>query len=287
MSDDEPKNERPEGDINDPKSEDLDTGKDDEPQVSEQEPKLEAENKPTKQQKSREFSSQNDARVTQQDRKAALLRDKAKKIEQDRMKATLAADDFDNLDNEVEVVTTPEERGAKLRKARADRKKFLIKAVGGSIGFLILFYFGYMLFKPFTLDVDSGRKYTICKTFIQIKTKYPDTLKYSRVKFKTGNSVDVLYSQIDPFGQYRMDSMRCYFREVKESEVIQYGQIGAYAVDKIEYNNGLIPDESLNSLNKSVMPVLLGEIDYDYPRGFSDALMDLYFESDSFFKIQL
>jgi hypothetical protein len=81
--------------------------------------------------------------------------------------------------------------------------------------------------------------------------------------------------------------MRCYFREVKESEVIQYGQIGAYAVDKIEYNNGLIPDESLNSLNKSVMPVLLGEIDYDYPRGFSDALMDLYFESDSFFKIQL
>lgn len=237
--------------------------------------------------KSREFVEQKDVRVTQQDRKSALLRDKAKKIEQERMKAAFAADDFDDLDDEP-TTTTPEERGAKLRKARADRRKFLIKTAGFGVGGLVFIYLLYILFKPFTLNVDSGRKYTICKTFIELQTKYPTTIKYSRVEFlRSENSVEVLYSHVDPFGQYRMDSMRCTFRGQKEEELVKYNQIGQYTLSRIEYNKNPVSKEDLDQMNRSVYAILLGEIDYNYPRGFPNALRDLYFETDSFFKIQL
>ena len=161
---------------------------------------------------------------------------------------------------------------AALASKKTAQKKFLIKMVGITGATLLITYGVYLLFSPHK----GGIAYGTCLTFLQSHTRYPDTIKLNSVEYlEQGASIRIWYSQIDSFGQYRLEPIQCYFRAAQQEDISKYGAV-PFVVEKIKLNKLDIENDEIDSFNKSILGIVANPPDLILPYPLPTALDELY-----------
>ena len=168
----------------------------------------------------------------------------------------------DEIESAVEQSSVQEEK--KLR-----RKKHMKYGAAG-IGALVLAYVIYLLFVPYTGTMAFG----ICKAFLELNVRYPNTLRISTVE-ETGTSVRIWYTQVDAFGEYRMEPIQCYYRP---------DETFGYALDKVTVRRREVDPKKVEDFNRVLGTVLEYPPDLTLPIPLPDSLDGLQIETDKFRK---
>ncbi len=149
-------------------------------------------------------------------------------------------------------------------------RKKRIKMGSWGAGALALCYVVFLLFKPF----EGGMPFGICKVFLEQRVRYPHELRLSTVEeFET--SVRIWYTQVDAFGEYRMEPIQCYF---KQDETF------GFVLDKVTVNRRELDQKIIDDFNRAFGAVLAVPIDLTLPTPLPDSLADLQFQFEKFIK---
>ena len=171
------------------------------------------------------------------------------------------------------VKKTPEEIEAalarsKFAEAQKAKKKKLFK-YGLLTAIAVIFSFGgYYLFKPF----EAGQTYGICRTFLELNVQFPKDLRVSTVD-DLGMSVRIWYTQLDAFGEYRMESMQCFFRT---DDVL-----GA-ALERVTVDRRDVDQKKIDAFNQTIPIILANPPDLTIPYPLPDSLEGLQINTDAF-----
>ena len=155
--------------------------------------------------------------------------------------------------------------GAGAQKAL--RKKQM-KQGGGALLALVLGYGIYLGLKPF----EGSMAYGICKVFLELNVRYPETLRLSTVE-ESGSFVRIWYTQVDSFGEYRMEPIQCYFKPDE-----QYG----FILDKITINRQEVDPQKVEAFNRTLPVIFANPPDLILPTELPDSLEGLQIETDMF-----
>ena len=191
---------------------------------------------------------------------------KERKRLKEEEKKKRAAKKLDPTDKEIEE-SLASGRLAEEKKAR--NKKIFRYSILGFVFFLFFAAYDY-LFSPYEGTMTFG----ICKTYLELNVRFPQDLKYSTVD-DLGSSVRIWYTQIDAFGEYRLENIQCYFRA---DEV--YGA----AVERITINRREVPTEKVEAFNAIMPTVLSAPLDLTIPFPLPDSLEGLQFDANIFRK---
>jgi hypothetical protein len=158
---------------------------------------------------------------------------------------------------------------SKLQEEKdAQRKKIMWRFVY-ACATLLLIYGIYYLFKPYQARVAYG----ICKVYVELSVRYPDTLYFSAVDdFPT--SVRLWYTYLDSFGEYRFESTQCFFKADPTGAA-------PFMIDKISTNRREVDPKIVTQFNRSLSVILTHMPDLDYPAPLADSLEDLQIDTDS------
>ncbi|MGB4107533.1 MAG: hypothetical protein WBK55_07030 [Alphaproteobacteria bacterium] len=148
------------------------------------------------------------------------------------------------------------------------RFRFNLGIVGGVI--LLLAFGVHWLLKPY----EGGLAFGICRVFLEGITRYPDHLRLSTVE-EFDNSVRIWYTQVDSFGEYRMEPIQCYYKNDPELGTI---------IDKVTINRREIDPGLIDHFNRALPSVLVYPMDLTIPAPLPDSLQDLQFETQKFRK---
>jgi hypothetical protein len=151
-------------------------------------------------------------------------------------------------------------RSSVKEKQKFTRKKQIKYAIFGVVG-LLLSYGIYFLFAPYKGTMAFG----ICKVFLELTVQFPDELKLSTVE-ELPTSVRIWYTQIDGFGQYRMEQIQCFF---KADET--YGSI----LDKVTIRRREVDPLVVQKFNKTLPIIFAYPPDLTMPVPLPDSLEDL------------
>lgn len=165
---------------------------------------------------------------------------------------------------------------SKLGEAQKAKRKKMFKQ--GAIGIVValLVWAGYYLFAPY----QAGQTYGICRVFLENTLRFPQDMRISSLEdLRPKESSDSLggvriwYTQVDAFGEYRMENIECYYRADPEK--------GAQ-VDTIEINRRPVEKAQVEAFN-AVLPVVLANMpDLTYPAPIPDSLSDMQINTDAF-----
>ncbi|MCK5374251.1 MAG: hypothetical protein KAJ40_03120 [Alphaproteobacteria bacterium] len=143
----------------------------------------------------------------------------------------------------------------------------------------LLLLFGcatWFLFKPFKASADYG----ICHTMLELMLPYPHTLYVSEVKIKRTGTMELWYTHIDAFGEYRMEPFICNIQHDAANN-------NAPVITELRMNKISIPQERLAFLNNAMFYFVANPRAFNYPVELSDSLAGLQIETEKFRKIQL
>ena len=115
-------------------------------------------------------------------------------------------------DDEKEIDSAVAE--TKLQEQEKLRKKRNFRRMAGGGAALVLAYLIYLGLKPF----EAGMGYAVCKVFVELNMRYPDTLYFSSVE-TFGTSIRVWYTHVDAFGEYKLESTQCFYKPDPEGKV--------------------------------------------------------------------
>lgn len=154
-------------------------------------------------------------------------------------------------------------------RKRAQRKFRFYLAMG--VGVVLVFSYGvHWLMKPY----QGGLAFGICKVFLEGMTRYPDHLRLSTVEeFET--SVRIWYTQVDSFGEYRMEPIQCYYKNDPERGTL---------VDKVTINRREVDPKLVDNFNQALPSVSAFPINTDIPAPLPDSLQDLQIDTQRFRK---
>jgi hypothetical protein len=155
------------------------------------------------------------------------------------------------------------------QKKIAERKKQM-RRIGYSALALLFIYLLYWLFKPYQQGMDYG----ICKTFIELITPFPQSIYYSEV-VSFNDSIRVWYSQNDPFGQYRLQALQCFFGPHE-----QYGM----GLTRVTIGRREIDPEIVKQFNHALPAIFAYPPDLVYPTPLPNDPRDLQFDFERFKK---
>ncbi len=159
----------------------------------------------------------------------------------------------------IESVT--KERELKKKKTR---KRSII---GGSFtAFVLLVY--YLL-----IPYEGGITYGVCKVFLESQVRYPHLLRISTVD-DFGNSVRIWYTQVDSFGEYRLEPIQCFYRHTTEEDMVKYGPT-SFVVDKVTVNRREIDQDIVERFNTSIVSIVANPPDLTLPSPIPDSLKDM------------
>ncbi len=148
-----------------------------------------------------------------------------------------------------------------LFKPSKKQRKKQIKIGGGALAVLLLWQGYSWLFSPFV----GGMDYGMCRVFLELNVRYPDSLRLSHVQ-NFGQSVRIWYTQLDSFGQYRMESIQCYYRP---------DPVTGAAFERVTINRREVDPDIVERFNISIPAVLAYPPDLTYPRDFPNKIQDL------------
>ena len=157
---------------------------------------------------------------------------------------------------------------SKLAEAEKAKKKKMFKYGGIAAGIALVCWAGYYLFKPY----EAGMTYGICKTFLELRMQYPQDLRISTVD-DMGMSVRIWYTQIDAFGEYRMENIHCHFRA---------DEVTGAALEKVLVNRRELDPQVVTSFNKVIPVILENPPDLTIPYPLPDSLEGLQIDTDAF-----
>ena len=187
-----------------------------------------------------------------------------RKALKEKAKKEAAAKKVEPTQDEIEAALAK----SKLAAAEKAKRKKMFKWGSILIGGGLFIWLVKFLFTPFT----AGMTYGVCKTFLELNVRFPQELRISTVD-DLGQSVRIWYTQVDAFGEYRMESIHCYFRSDEK--------MGA-AVSKITINRREVDPEKIDRFN-NILPVVLanpGDLTIPYP--LPDSLGNLQINTDAF-----
>lgn len=167
----------------------------------------------------------------------------------------------------------------KLNTQIKAKKKLRIRLAAGAVAALIVAWIVSTAMAPKM----GGKPYGVCKVFLESTVRFPDDLHLTSVESlrPRGSGDDSLggmriwYTQIDSFGQYRMENIECYFKPDPAT--------GA-AVDKIFINRREVDAQKINDFNKILPAILAGPLNLEYPPPLANNLEDLQIQTDAFRK---
>ena len=175
----------------------------------------------------------------------------------------------------IEEETSEKLLAEKLAEKKKQQNKKRLKIGGGIVFFIFVVWAYKWLFAPFQLSLPYG----LCKAYLEYNVPYPHTIYVSEAQTLADGSVRIWFSQIDPFGVFRMQPFHCFY--------IQDPQTGALRFSKIKYGKVDLPDETIAEYNKTIDIMASMSLDLNYPSPLPNSIEDLRFETDSFRKIQL
>ena len=160
--------------------------------------------------------------------------------------------------------------GSRLAAARTARRRRLFKGAGALAGLALLGWIVHYLFMPYK----GGMTFGICKTFLELNVRFPQDMRISTVD-DFGDNVRIWYTQLDAFGEYRMENIQCHFRADEAT--------GA-AIDKITINRRAVDPQRVARFNKALPVILEFPPDLTIPYPLPDSLEDLQIETHLFRK---
>jgi|GEM_PF-3947185 len=224
--------------------------------------------------------------------------DKFKKQERAQMRRILNTqmEDFsaeaEKDDLNLKPVTL-EERGKILTAQRQKKRQRLIKIGAWAVGIGLFIWLLIYLFSSPKQDIMYG----LCKVFLEQQVHYPQHLRYRQIERIGGNSIRIWFRQVGPYGEHRMESIRCYFRIMEPKDQLKYGPIPPFMVinnqavalvlDKVHRNRKEYYPERVEGFNRSIIAVLSYPPDLVFPPRLPDSLEGLRLKTRSFYKIQL
>lgn len=152
-------------------------------------------------------------------------------------------------------------------KKKAERRKKRIRAlqVGGILAFCYIFY---LLLIPYK----GGLNYGVCKVFLELYARYPDTLSLSTVE-DFGDSYRIWFTETDAFGQYRLQQMQCYYRPDDES---------GFALARVTLDRRDVDQKIVDDFNRSIRTIAAFPPDLTFPDPIPDSLEDIDIDTDKF-----
>ncbi|MFN3700805.1 MAG: hypothetical protein ACK4VI_04690 [Alphaproteobacteria bacterium] len=174
------------------------------------------------------------------------------------------------LRRELSFEETGERKISPMAQKKIAERKKQFKRYGIGAGFLLLIPLGFWLFKPF----EQGMDYGICKTFIELITPFPQSIYYSEV-VSFNDSIRVWYSQNDPFGQYRLQAVQCFFGPHE-----QYGM----GLTRVTIGRREIDPEIVQKFNNALPAIFAYPPDLVYPIPLPNDPRDLQFDFERFRK---
>lgn len=158
-----------------------------------------------------------------------------------------------------------------LQMARENKKPLMIG--GGVLLGILLLGFGYI---AMTMPRQGSMFYGACKTFLELYVEYPEYLRLTDVyEFPKENSssVRIWFTQLDGFGQYRMEPLECFYKS---------GPKGNFYLDKITLNRREIDPAKVGAFNKLLPTLQQIDIDLSYPPAIPLNINGLKFNPDKY-----
>jgi hypothetical protein len=154
-------------------------------------------------------------------------------------------------------------------KKRVQRKKQFKRSILG-IGLLLIAGVIYLGLKPYQGTVAFG----ICKVFLEGTVTYPEQLRLSTVE-EFESSVRIWYTQIDSFGEYRMEPIQCYYKQDPERGTM---------LDRVLINRREVDPKKVERFNNALPAIAKYPVDLTIPLPLPDNLKDLQEDPGSFRK---
>ncbi len=145
------------------------------------------------------------------------------------------------------------------KKALARQKRF--KRYSIIVGVFAFFFLIWLVTKPFK----GGPTFGVCKTFLELYVEYPQELMLSKVE-DFGAELRIWYTSLDPYGEYNLDYMQCFFRADEKT---------GFALEKVMVNRRDVDQEIVDRFNPSIPAILAYPPDLTYPRALGDDLESL------------
>jgi hypothetical protein len=159
-----------------------------------------------------------------------------------------------------------------LQKKKKRNRMFML---GGAVLFMGAMYY---LFKPF----EGGITYGICKTFLELYVQNPRSLRLSTVD-DFGDNVRIWFTQVDSFGEYRMEPIQCYFRYSTDADKKKYGEVSV-VLDKVTVSRRELDPELVARFNPAIIGIIQNPPSLILPTALDDSLEDLQFDFGKFRK---
>lgn len=164
----------------------------------------------------------------------------------------------------VEEPATPSALADKKKKER--RKKRIRLAQGA--GLLLFCYVAYLLFIPHK----GGLNFGACKVFLELYVRYPDTLNLSTVE-DFGDSYRIWFTEVDAFGQYKLEQMQCYYRPDDNT---------GFALKRVTVDRRDVDQKVVEDFNRSIPVITKFPPDLTLPLPIPDSLQDIQIDTDKF-----
>ncbi len=194
--------------------------------------------------------------VDREERKA--LRKKQKEAEKAKKKKLKAEPD------EIEEALA----NSKLGEAQKLKRKRMFNYAFYLVGLTFLFWAYDFLFSPYVADM----KYGICKVYLELSVQYPQDLRVSTVD-DYGTYTRIWYTQLDAFGEYRMEQIQCNFRA---------DPVTGIALEKVAVNRREVDPKKVTDFNRSIPVVLQHPPSLEVPPPLTDSLSGLQINTDAF-----
>jgi hypothetical protein len=170
------------------------------------------------------------------------------------------------VEEQIEAALAASSQQAK-RKIR--RKKKFRQAMAG-VGVILIAFIIYYGLKPF----EGSRAFGVCRLFLEGSVTYPQHLRLSTVEtFET--FVRIWYTQVDSFGEYRLEPIQCYFKKDPERGTI---------LEKVLINRREVPASKVENFNRAMPAIVRLEMDLVLPKRLPDNLQELQTSPGSFRK---
>lgn len=210
--------------------------------------------------------------------KDALTAEVMDRAERKALKEKLRREQKEEAGKPFEEIDDALLKGKLSGELQAKKKRRLIMGGGLAAGVLLIWIVSMVMAKP-----QGDVTYGACRLFLENTVRFPQDLRLVSVEGlrPRGNSGESLgglriwYTQINSFGEYRMESIECYFRPDEAT--------GA-AFDKILINRREVDSRKVAEFNKILPAVLQGPLDLEYPPPLADSLEGLQIQTDAFRK---
>lgn len=195
---------------------------------------------------------------------AEIMDREERKALKEKEKAEEEANKVERSQEEIEAALAQ----SKMVAAEKAKRKKIFK-YGLIVAFIGLFSWGmYYLLAPFK----AGMTFGICKTFLELEMQFPQNMRVSIVE-DFGQYVRIWYTQVDAFGEYRMENIQCHFRS---------DEVTGAAVERVAINRREVDQARVDDFNRSIAVILQNPPDLTIPPPLPDSLSGLQINADRF-----